>query len=87
MSRAIFNFGEMTDRAVTTSNETPIAAADVTIKSAERPRRPTASLGQAHSDVVEDLRACLGRWFKRNCRRPQISAMLKVARVLACLED
>ena len=39
---AIFNFHEMTDRAVVTSNEEPFAAADGRIRSVPTPPRPTA---------------------------------------------
>lgn len=38
--RAIFNFNEMTDRAVITSNEEPFAVADGHIKSVPTPPRP-----------------------------------------------
>ena len=39
---AIFNFSEMTDRAVITSNDEPFAAADGQIKIVSAPPRPTA---------------------------------------------
>ena len=40
--RAIFDFSEMTDRAVVTSNEKPFAAADGRIRSVPTPPRPAA---------------------------------------------
>lgn len=40
--RAIFNFAEMTDRAIVTSNEQPFAVAEGQMKSVPAPPRPTS---------------------------------------------